>query len=46
MRDIEILFGDVDINDVDYNNQYQSKVILRVITNIMKAEEIKIKNFQ
>ena len=27
-------------------NQYQSKVLLKIIINIMKAEEIKTKNYQ
>ena len=27
-------------------NQYQSKVLLKIIINIIKAEEIKTKNYQ
>ena len=42
-RDIKNLFDKVSEEDII---QYYSKVLLKVITNIMKVEEIKKKDYQ
>ena len=44
IKNIENLFTNVGYND--YYRQYQSKVLLMVVANIMKAEEIKTKIYQ
>ena len=44
IRDIENLFDKV--SEEDYSKPILVKILLRVITNIMKAEEIKKKDYQ
>ena len=46
IRDIENLFDDNSHNDDNYYKPILVKTFLRIITNIMKVEVIKIKNYQ